>query len=74
MWRSLVAHLSGGQGAVGSNPAIPTWELALYQLAVIARPWRRGKAHGQLAATSDRRTFNLGGRPDGPPRGDDPAS
>ena len=24
MWRSLVAHLTGGQGAVGSNPAIPT--------------------------------------------------
>ena len=24
MWRSLVAHLTGGQGAAGSNPAIPT--------------------------------------------------
>lgn len=24
MWRSLVAHLTGGQGVVGSNPAIPT--------------------------------------------------
>jgi hypothetical protein len=24
MWRSLVAHLSGGQVVVGSNPAIPT--------------------------------------------------
>lgn len=24
MWRSLVAHLTGGQGAVGSNPIIPT--------------------------------------------------
>src|ERR1700712_4855810 len=23
-WRSLVAHLSGGQGVVGSNPAVPT--------------------------------------------------
>ena len=24
MWRSLVAHLTGGQGAGGSNPLIPT--------------------------------------------------
>src|SRR5262245_49371714 len=24
MWRSLVAHRSGGPGVVGSNPAIPT--------------------------------------------------
>ena len=23
-WRSLVAHLTGGQGVVGSNPAVPT--------------------------------------------------
>ena len=23
-WRSLVAHLTGGQGVVGSNPAAPT--------------------------------------------------
>lgn len=27
MWRSLVAHLSGGQGAEGSNPFIPTINL-----------------------------------------------
>jgi len=24
VWRSLVAHLHGVQGVVGSNPAIPT--------------------------------------------------
>lgn len=24
LWRSLVAHLTGGQGVVGSNPASPT--------------------------------------------------
>ena len=24
LWRSLVAHLAGGQGVVGSNPASPT--------------------------------------------------
>lgn len=24
MWRSLVAHLSGGQGVAGSSPVIPT--------------------------------------------------
>ena len=26
LWRSLVAHLAGGQGVVGSNPASPTNE------------------------------------------------
>src|SRR5690625_255659 len=25
LWRSLVAHLTGGQGVVGSNPASPTF-------------------------------------------------
>ena len=24
MWRSLVAHLTGGQGVAGSSPVIPT--------------------------------------------------
>ena len=28
LWRSLVAHLTGGQGVVGSNPASPTKALA----------------------------------------------
>ncbi len=23
-WRSLVAHLTGGQGVAGSNPVVPT--------------------------------------------------
>src|SRR3546814_6501609 len=27
-WRSLVAHLTGGQGVVGSNPAVPTRKTA----------------------------------------------
>ncbi len=27
-WRSLVAHLTGGQGVVGSNPAVPTLAVA----------------------------------------------
>ena len=26
-WRSLVAHLTGGQGVVGSNPAVPTTDV-----------------------------------------------
>src|SRR3712207_9473578 len=26
LWRSLVAHLSGGQGVAGSNPVTPTEE------------------------------------------------
>lgn len=25
-WRSLVAHLTGGQGVAGSNPVVPTIE------------------------------------------------
>jgi hypothetical protein len=28
MWRSLVAHLTGGQGVAGSNPVIPTYRTA----------------------------------------------
>ncbi len=28
MWRSLVAHLTGGQGVAGSNPVIPTFVLS----------------------------------------------
>ena len=31
MWRSLVAHLTGGQGVVGSNPAIPTNKIKGFQ-------------------------------------------
>ncbi len=27
-WRSLVAHLTGGQGVAGSNPVVPTSEVA----------------------------------------------
>ena len=27
-WRSLVAHLTGGQGVAGSNPVVPTNQLA----------------------------------------------
>ena len=30
MWRSLVAHLTGGQGVAGSNPVIPT--LGLFEV------------------------------------------
>jgi hypothetical protein len=28
-WRSLAAHLTGGQGVAGSNPAVPTiaWQV-----------------------------------------------
>ena len=34
MWRSLVAHLTGGQGVAGSNPVIPTIFLTKTQIAV----------------------------------------
>lgn len=27
-WRNLVAHLAWGQAVVGSNPAVPTFEVA----------------------------------------------
>ena len=32
MWRSLVAHLTGGQGVAGSNPVIPTITLTAYRV------------------------------------------
>ncbi len=35
LWRSLVAHLTGGQGAAGSNPVSPT-EVSAGQKAVSA--------------------------------------
>jgi hypothetical protein len=28
LWRSLVAHLTGGQGVAGSNPVSPTHRVA----------------------------------------------
>ena len=36
LWRSLVAHLTGGQGVAGSNPVSPTRE------APVDRKIRRG--------------------------------
>ena len=33
LWRSLVAHLTGGQGVAGSNPVVPTgWRRPVEQL------------------------------------------
>jgi hypothetical protein len=32
MWRSLVAHLTGGQGVAGSNPVIPTNSLLFKEI------------------------------------------
>jgi hypothetical protein len=32
LWRSLVAHLTGGQGVAGSNPVSPTGEKASTQV------------------------------------------
>ena len=46
MWRSLVAHLTGGQGVVGSNPAIPT------EMSQVRGPFCYGGAallHGGIA-------------------------
>ena len=36
MWRSLVAHLTGGQGVAGSNPVIPTLHVGQVSSRVIA--------------------------------------
>ena len=61
MWRSLVAHLTGGQGVAGSNPVIPT----IYFL--IGKGLRTGLVHqpilddsqlGQLAATPKEPRFD----------------
>jgi glutathione peroxidase len=35
LWRSLVAHLAGGQGVVGSNPASPTMTIRDIPLTII---------------------------------------
>ena len=50
MWRSLVAHLTGGQGGAGSNPVIPTIFLTKTQIAVF-----NSKTHalGYHRATTD---------------------
>src|SRR5215475_7330765 len=45
-WRSLVAHLTGGQGVAGSNPAVPT-DVPAGQGRVFscgAWPWRLPRA------------------------------
>jgi hypothetical protein len=34
LWRSLVAHLTGGQGVVGSNPASPTIKYQVSDVSV----------------------------------------
>src|SRR5665811_664176 len=46
MWRSLVAHLTGGQGVAGSNPVIPT------VLVRVRGPFRFGDATLELFGRS----------------------
>src|SRR5690606_14761642 len=45
MWRSLVAHLTGGQGVAGSNPVIPT-----------EKPWWVQDAHRGFVVSGGRFT------------------
>src|ERR1051325_9374508 len=53
MWRSLVAHLTGGQGVAGSNPVIPTnyFTLALRRRIPKARNNSRRRGRWRLRAT-----------------------
>src|SRR5665647_383917 len=53
MWRSLVAHLTGGQGVAGSNPVIPT------VFSQVRGPFRLGGAALELSRFP--RSRSLGG-------------
>src|SRR5665647_399518 len=47
MWRSLVAHLTGGQGVAGSNPVIPTVNLRVRGAGCSGGCVGPGQRHGQ---------------------------
>ena len=49
MWRSLVAHLTGGQGVAGSNPVIPTKSPGEKQFSPGLRRFREWSLAGPLA-------------------------
>ena len=54
MWRSLVAHLTGGQGVAGSNPVIPTnlrWSIPVTWVTVYS---------GDIGNTFDPKGFWIG--------------
>ena len=53
-WRSLAAHLAGGQGVGGSNPLAPTiseFSSACIQSLMPSRPWRAAIAPRAMAST-----------------------
>ena len=53
MWRSLVAHLTGGQGVAGSNPVIPT-NFSRWVTLGSHRCCRRGKRRRIVSSGVDR--------------------
>ena len=58
MWRSLVAHLTGGQGVAGSNPVIPTnSSLAITPALAPGRRWTTN----HCAAITDFESFDADG-------------
>ena len=61
MWRSLVAHLTGGQGVAGSNPVIPTKFFTGFRVvpACSLVPWTPCKATRVRKRTDRRRTHLL---------------
>jgi hypothetical protein len=52
-WRSLVAHLTGGQGVVGSNPAVPTQVRGLIENLALTL-WTKSIFAGAVLAHLDR--------------------
>src|SRR5450756_2485719 len=58
MWRSLVAHLTGGQGVAGSNPVIPTVFVQVSNLEPFGLAVARDDSAGNLRV---RGPFRSGG-------------
>ena len=52
LWRSLVAHLTGGQGVAGSNPVSPTSSRRRTNLGRAVCTFDRVKASGCLVAVA----------------------
>ena len=59
LWRSLAAHLTGGQGVAGSNPANPTGRMASNSIRCIVDTFRR-RDGGTLPTKAGRRAWNPG--------------
>ncbi len=61
-WRSLVAHLTGGQGVAGSNPVVPTVRKRRSEAVLSSmrgRPFARPGRGGRVVAARCRRSWTV---------------